>query len=65
MMEDVNCNIDPQNLDTLNYQKAGRHNNPTGTEIDIHGIKIGGTIFYVQINFHFRVTTNQKHSDKV
>jgi 3-deoxy-7-phosphoheptulonate synthase len=42
MMEDVNCNIDPQNLDTLNYRKAGRHNNPKGTEIDIHGIKIGG-----------------------
>jgi len=42
MMDNVNCNIDPENLDTLNYQKAGRHNNPKGTEIDVHGIKVGG-----------------------
>jgi len=41
-MEDANCNIDPVNLDSLNYQKVGRHNNPKGTEIDVHGIKIGG-----------------------
>jgi 3-deoxy-7-phosphoheptulonate synthase len=41
-MEDANCNIDPANLDSFNYQKVGRHNNPKGTEIDVHGIKIGG-----------------------
>jgi 3-deoxy-7-phosphoheptulonate synthase len=42
MMENGICNIDPTNLDSLNYQKVGRHNNPKGTEIDVHGIKIGG-----------------------
>jgi len=42
MMDNERCNIDPENLDTLNYQKAGRHNNPAGTEIDVQGLKIGG-----------------------
>jgi 3-deoxy-7-phosphoheptulonate synthase len=42
MMDNINCNIDPENLGTLNYRKAGRHNNPKGTVIDVHGIKIGG-----------------------
>jgi 3-deoxy-7-phosphoheptulonate synthase len=42
MMENVNCDINPTNLDSLNYEKVGRHNNPEGTEINVQGIKIGG-----------------------
>jgi 3-deoxy-7-phosphoheptulonate synthase len=42
MMSNSNCNIDPISIDTLAYQKAGRHNNPGGTVIDVKGVKIGG-----------------------
>ena len=42
MMENEHCNIDPTNLDSLNYKKTGRHNKPGGTEIDVRGTKIGG-----------------------
>lgn len=41
-MENESCSTDQWNFDTLAYQKAGRHNNPSGTVIDINGVKIGG-----------------------
>jgi len=41
-MENESCNTDQYSLDSLAYKKAGRHNNPTGTIIDISGVKIGG-----------------------
>ena len=41
-MENESCSTDQWNFDTLAYQKAGRHNNPSGTIIDINGVKIGG-----------------------
>lgn len=41
-MENESCNTDQYSLDTLAYKKAGRHNNPTGTIIDVSGVKIGG-----------------------
>ncbi len=41
-MENESCSTDQWNFDTLPYQKAGRHNNPSGTVIDINGVKIGG-----------------------
>ena len=41
-MENESCSSDQWNFDTLVYQKAGRHNNPSGTVIDIRGVKIGG-----------------------
>jgi 3-deoxy-7-phosphoheptulonate synthase len=41
-MENEHCNIDPANLDSLNYPKVGRHNNQEGTEIEVGGVKIGG-----------------------
>ena len=40
-MENEGCNTDQINLDTLAYQNAGRHNNPSGTIIDVNGVKIG------------------------
>ena len=41
-MENESCSTEHWNFDTLAYQKAGRHNNPLGTVIDISGVKIGG-----------------------
>lgn len=41
-MSNSSCNIDPISIDTSAYQKAGRHNNPEGTVIDVKGVKIGG-----------------------
>jgi 3-deoxy-7-phosphoheptulonate synthase len=41
-MNNNDCNIDPINLDSLAYRKAGRHNYPEGTVVDVEGIKIGG-----------------------
>jgi len=41
-MENEGCNTDQINLDTLAYRNAGRHNNPSGTIIDVNGVKIGG-----------------------
>lgn len=41
-MDNDACNFDPVEVNTLAYKKAGRHNNPEGTVIDIRGIKIGG-----------------------
>jgi 3-deoxy-7-phosphoheptulonate synthase len=41
-MEKQNCNTDQFDLNTLAYHRAGRHNNPSGTLIDVRGVKIGG-----------------------
>lgn len=41
-MDTESCNIRTKELNTLAYPKAGRHNNPEGTVIDVKGVKIGG-----------------------
>ncbi len=41
-MENESCNTDQFDLNTLAYHRAGRHNNPSGTIIDVSGVKIGG-----------------------
>lgn len=41
-MEKNDCNIDPPELNTLRYPKAGRHRLPEGTVIDVANTRIGG-----------------------
>lgn len=46
-MEDLYCNIDPGFPSSAAYHKAGRHNHPEDSVLDIGGIKIGGKNFVV------------------
>jgi 3-deoxy-7-phosphoheptulonate synthase len=46
-MENLYCNIDPGFPSSAAYHKAGRHNHPEESVLDIGGIKIGGKNFVV------------------
>jgi len=46
-MENLYCNIDPGFPSSAAYRKAGRHNHPEESVLDIGGIKIGGKNFVV------------------
>lgn len=41
-MENDSCNTEQFDLNTLAYHRAGRHNNPSGSIIDVSGVRIGG-----------------------
>jgi len=44
-MEKITCNIDSYFLESSSYKKAGRHNRPDGTVLNVSGVKIGGKGF--------------------
>ncbi len=46
-MKNLYCNNDSGLTSSVAYRKAGRHNHPEGTILDIGGIKIGGKNFVI------------------